>query len=446
MLYGMIIVFAIISLAACGGGGGSASIAATTTPPAPGSIDTSFGDGGFVRTSYFDTNNDSEYNRIYAIAIQSDGKIVVAGEMGLNESGTTNVNFIVARYNQNGTLDTSFGTGGFVVADFGDSDYANAIAIQSDGKIVVGGMSDGDNDNDARFALARFKSDGTLDEEFDDDGMVTTKIKPDVEDQISALAIDDGGNIVAVGGSGYDCAIAVYKPNGQLKNDFGSNGIVTEDFSASSDHATSVKIQDGKIVVTLDYAESGTSKFALARFKSDGNLDTSFDGDGKVITTFDTGNATATCLALIGDKILAGGYVRNNAAPGSAYFALARYSSDGTLDATFENHGKLETFINYDPVNTEASSMAVQSDGKILLGGWTFIDSKCNYAVLRYNADGTLDSSFGTDGKKLVDIKTTSYRSFALALQSDSKIVAGYIVYDLDDTGADCFGLFRLWP
>lgn len=178
--------------------------------------------------------------------------------MGLNENGTTNVNFIVARYNPNGTLDPSFDKDGFVETDFGNRDYATAIAIQSDGKIVVGGYSFNESTNKGDFALARYNTDGTWDNSFGTNGQVTTDIASNSNDNLYALAIDNDRNIVAVGSSNQKFAVAVYDSNGYLKNVF-SGGKVTTDALA---------LQSGKIVAGYtveDYDDTGTDCFGLFR-------------------------------------------------------------------------------------------------------------------------------------------------------------------------------------
>jgi uncharacterized delta-60 repeat protein len=255
-----------------------------------------------------------------------------------------------------GRLDPSFGRGGKVLTDFsgsGSSDEAEDLAIQSDGKLVAAG-SFCCGSGGADFALARYKlkPDGTLDKSFGSSGKVTTDFGG-AYDAALAVAIQSGGKIVAVGVSdasgSSDFALARYNSDGTLDTGFGSAGKVTTDFSGSgsTDQATAVAIQsDGKIVAVglSDVICCGTGNFALARYNSDGTLDTGFGSTGKVTTDFSgsDSNDWAYALAIQSDaKIVAGGF--SNAGGNFEDFALARYTPDGTLDATFGSAGKVLT-------------------------------------------------------------------------------------------------------
>ncbi len=200
-----------------------------------------------------------------------------------------------------GDLDPSFGTGGKVTTNFGTApreEYATAILRQADGKIVVGGAVLNNNlDYSYDFALFRFNVDGSLDTNFDGDGRVNTDFRGVSEgnEQLFALALQPDGKIVAVGDAGdgneddyYDFAVARYNTDGSLDTSFGFDGLVTTDLGSDDDEAQAVAIQpDGKIVVA-GYNGLNGYDFALTRYNSDGSLDTSFDGDGKATTDFGT--------------------------------------------------------------------------------------------------------------------------------------------------------------
>ena len=224
----------------------------------PGDLDTTFGTGGKVTTDF----GGSPVG--FSVAIQSDGKIVVAGYS--NVGGT--FGFALARYNTNGSLDATFGTGGKVTTNYGGDDRGYSLAIQSDGKIVVAGYSNAGGTFD--FALARYNTNGSLDTSFSAGGKVTTDFGGS-DDLGRSVALQGDGKIVVAGdsnvGSTFDFALARYNTNGSLDTSFGAGGKVTTDFGGSGDGGRSVALQgDGKIVVAGNAAVGGTADFALARY------------------------------------------------------------------------------------------------------------------------------------------------------------------------------------
>ncbi|HLQ44680.1 MAG TPA: delta-60 repeat domain-containing protein, partial [Planctomycetaceae bacterium] len=351
------------------------------------------------------------------MAVQSDGKIVVAGRATI---GST-FDFALARYNADGSLDTSFGTGGKVTTAIGTStDEAYAVALQSDGKIVVGGRATIGSNFD--FALARYNTDGTLDTSFGTSGKVTTAISSS-HDEIYALAIQPDGAIVAAGraktNSYYDFALARYTASGVLDTSFDTDGKLTTAIGTRSDEAYGVALQaDGKIVAAGRAYMSGYD-FAAVRYNSDGSLDTSFDTDGKVTTKFVTSVDEAYAVAIQADsKIVLAGRVQN----GSYYdVALARYNTNGSLDTSFDTDGKVTTSIS--TTTDEAYAVAVQSDAKIVVAGRTTVGSTFDFALARYTTSGGLDSSFGTGGMVSTAIGTSTDEVYAIAIQPDAKIV-----------------------
>jgi uncharacterized delta-60 repeat protein len=291
---------------------------------AAGDLDTTFGTGGKVITDFPETDDEA-----FAVAIQPDGKIVVAGPTVVDGA----VDFGLARYKLDGSLDVSFGTGGKVTTDFsGSQSIATAVAIQRDGKIVVAGLTDAGGVPD--FALARYNPDGSLDPTFGTGGQVTTDFSGG-NDQAFGVAIQSDGKIVVAGVATIDFALVRYNPDGSLDTRFGTGGKVTTDFSGDSDHAHGVAIQpDGKIVVA---GTAGFAEFALARYNTDGTLDTGFRTDGKLTTDFSGGIEQAHGVAIQPDgKIVVVGVAGED-------FALARYNGDGTLDTSFSSDGKVIT-------------------------------------------------------------------------------------------------------
>ena len=210
-------------------------------------------------------------------------------------------------------------------------------------------------------------------------------------------------------------AVAVTAAPGDLDTTFDGDGKVTTNFTAGDDVASGVAIQsDGKIVTAG--SAGNTPDFALARYNADGSLDTTFDGDGKVETDF-SGNDVAFAVAIQSDgKIVAVG--RDGII--ASDFAIARYNADGSLDTTFDGDGKVTTDITASDV---AFAVAIQSDGKIVAVGVDGILIDSDFAIARYNADGSLDTTFDGDGKVITDI-TGSDIAQGVAIQSDGKIVA----------------------
>ena len=223
------------------------------------------------------------------VVIQPDGKIVIAGYSG-NQPGR---DFFVARYLPNGTLDNTFNSTGYVIIPLLGDDYANAVALQSDGKIVAAGTSNLD------FAVVRYNTNGSLDTSFDTDGIVTTEIAGG--DYINDVIIQPDGKIIAAGGSGSDFSLARYDSNGSLDPTFDSDGKVLVDFGGF-DYAFAAALQpDGKIVAAGYKYNIG---MAVARFNPNGSLDTSFHGAGKLITVI-TGSldwANAVAIQVVSTK------------------------------------------------------------------------------------------------------------------------------------------------
>ena len=331
-------------------------------------------DGGKVITN---SNNNGDH--AYSVAIQSDGKIVLAGA----SDSTGHDDFALYRYNTDGSLDASFGTGGKVVTSFmSQDDVVRSVAIQSDGKIVVAGETK--NGTFDEFALARYNSDGTLDTSFDGDGKVITNSNNN-GDHAYSVAIQSDGKIVLAGASdstGHDdFALYRYNTDGSLDASFGTGGKVVTSFMSQDDVVRSVAIQsDGKIVVAGETKNGTFDEFALARYNSDGTLDTSFDGDGKVITNSNNNGDHAYSVAIQSDgKILLAGASDNT---GNDDFALYRYDTDGSLDTSFGTGGKVVTAVGGG--GDIGTSVAIQSDGKIVVAGHSENGGYYDFALVRY--------------------------------------------------------------
>jgi len=359
------------------------------------------------------------------VIVQPDGKILVAG------IATTNVeDFALVRYNTDGSLDTSFGNGlGKVTTDFGGGDEGRCIALQADGKIIVGGSTTQGLD----FALARYNPDGSLDHTFAGNGMVATAfVEGGTRNVINSIVVQSDGKILATGylykSSGNSIlALARYNVDGSLDTTFSDDGKVF-DKNVEEEGACIALQPDGKILVT---GNSPIGDIFLKRYNNNGSLDTSF-GDidptvndpmfrtGKVSTFFSNMGAGgySVILQCDGKIIVAGtcGFLEEYD------FAIVRYNANGSLDTSFSGTGKLSTdFGGYD----FAYSVALQSDGKIVVAGYSNSsggNGDGDFAVARYNVDGSLDTSFAGTGKLITDFGGNDL-AYSVALQPDGKIV-----------------------
>ncbi|RIK41779.1 MAG: hypothetical protein DCC55_10755 [Chloroflexi bacterium] len=279
------------------------------------------------------------------------------------------------------------------------------------------------------FFPSRAADDGTLDAAFDTDGIVTTDFGS--ADFGYAVTTQSDNKIIAVGyarvGQSYDFALARYNSDGSLDTTFGNAGKVTTDFTGNDEHAYAVVLQDdGKIIVAgLTYVGEA-SDFALARYNSDGSLDASFGANGKITTAFE-GFAHGQSIAVQTDgKIIVAGLAYIN----EQYdFVLARYNSDGSLDTAFGTNGKVITDFGGDDYGY---ILNIQNDGNLILVGYTDVNGTADFALARYQSDGSFDSSFGANGQVITDFGGEEF-GFGLGVQSDGKLVlAGYT--DVDGT------------
>ena len=398
---------------------------------ADGDLDTSFDGDGKVTTNFHNTSDEAR-----AVAIQPDGKIVAVGTTYI---GGTDYNFSVARYNPDGSPDTTFGGGdGRLTTDIsnGSNDGANAVAIQSDGKIVVVGYISVNASYQA-FVAARYNPDGSPDTSFGGgDGSTWFWVVSGGPSVVQAVAIQYDGKIVMAGyaipsGGATDFALARLNTDGNLDATFNGGGRFTTNFFGGVDEAHAVAMYGSSIVVAGLAQVSGFNyDFALARYELDGDLDPTFgDGDGKVTTDFFGGDDGALSMALQPDgKIVAAGAFYST---GQGYdFGLARYLANGDLDLSFDTDGVQA--INFVAGNaTEvAYGVAVQPvNGKIVAVGYAPVGGVNDFALVRLNPDGGLDSTFGSGGKVNHDFGGGVALAYGVAVQADGRIVTAGTAY-----------------
>ena len=385
----------------------------------PGALDLSFGTGGIVLTD-IGTSNDLGRGS----ALQNDGKIIVIGSSKIN--GTND--FILIRYNNDGSADSSFGENGIVITSFGVyDDTANAISIQDDGKIVVAGHAYNGTNND--IAVARYNADGSLDITFDNDGKTTTSIGNGPE-SAQALLLQHDGKIVVTGyaynGFSYDFALVRYNTDGSLDTTFDTDGKVVTHLGIGNDRGLAIAQQsDDKIVIGGYSIGANFSDFAILRFNPNGSLDTTFDTDGKVLTRIGNFNDIIYGIAIQNDgKIIAAG-VTDAGTTNNNYnnFAIVRYNSNGSLDPTFETNGIAS--IDFALRNDIAKSVVIQNDNKIIVAGASYYPNSIDdFALSRLNSNGSIDTTFGTNGKTSTIIgNATSEIANTILLQNDGKII-----------------------
>ena len=395
----------------------SRTAAGCAAQAAPGDLDPTFGVGGKSTTNFGDQESGA------GVALQPDGKIVAVGSRVYwvcvdNVWCGFPAQFALARYNANGSLDASFGHGGTQTTEFGSPEAgvfsdngAFAVALQRDGKIVVVGAAPY-----GRFAVARYNANGSLDGSFGNGGTQTTGFGGSAYDvALQFEGISETEKIVVVGQTGGgDFALARYNPDGSFDASFGNGGTQTTDLGGWESEPSVAILDDGRIVVAGTSLVGQASKFALARYNTDGSPDLSFGRDGKQTTDFGVRHDGKAVAIQADGKIVVAGSTQTD----DGNFALARYNRDGSLDLSFSGDGEQSTnFGGQD----HGHALAIQADGKILVTGASTND----FAVARYNTDGSPDLSFGRDGKQTTDFGAGGVDGASdVALQPDGNIVA----------------------
>ena len=385
-----------------------------------GTVDTTFGGGAFR------TDIAHENDRAHALAILADGRIVAAGTV-FNGGG---VYMGLARYLPDGTLDPSFGNGSGRSFNTSFQARGNALAIRSDGRMIVAGG------NGNTFITAQYLVDGSLDTTFGSSAGRVTAFAANSEAQ--AVVLDSAERIVAAGYSGPDFALARWLPSGATDLTFNTTGTLTTDFSGMEDGASSIILEDSQFLVGGSATYAGSmADLALARYSTSGALDATFGStaNGRVATPFSTSSDGIRAIALQSDgKIVAVGEGRN------ADFLVTRYDSAGAVDTTFAATGTLAldfmTGLDY------ASAVAIQADGKIVVAGRAQGATNADFAIVRLNADGTLDTTFANGGELIIDFAQGDDEAFDVKIDAEGRIVA--CGRATNGTTED-FALVRVW-
>jgi uncharacterized delta-60 repeat protein len=377
-----------------------------------GSLDSTYNFNGIVKTAT-SPGGDDIGNSVLA---QSDAKLIIVG------SSDDDTDYTLIRYNIDGSLDNTFGTGGIVTQDVnGSLDEGRAAVLQPDGKIIVTGRT-GPNWSKTNFT-SRHNSNGTLDTSFGTNGFSFVTDKDAVPETVS---LQTDGKIVIVadflGPNDRDQLIWRYNPNGSLDNTFGTNGVTLTDSTYSLWGMSSVIQSDGKIVVG-GYTSTSPSDFMVMRYTSNGVLDNSFGINGIVTTDVNSSSIAQAYSVLIqpDGKILLGGWADNGTA--NYDFCVVRYNTDGSIDNSYGNSGIALIDVNNNSTDY-GRAMILLPNGKLVLAGYAH-NSGADFALITLLSDGSLDTSFGINGKVFTDIGGSWDKAYSVVLTPNNKIVLG---------------------
>lgn len=362
-----------------------------------GTIDESFGNTGHVITQF--ENGIAFAN---TSAVLPDGKLILGGSLNYPTSPAL-TDMALARYHPNGTLDSTFGVNGKVVTDIRDNDFIQEIIPLTDNKLIVAFISSNNITGLSDFMLCRYTSTGIIDSTFGINGIVIKDVLGN-DDRISSIEQQTDGKLI-VGGNVNTLtdqliALARYNTDGILDSTFGFNGSVIIDLSFNSEYISSLAIQeDGKIIIGgFGYVGQNIVGF-IARYQSNGLLDTGYGTNGMITVNLVNGLNTFNDLAIDSEgSVVACGNLYDGL---TSSFLTVRYDSNGNPDIQFGDNGKVITTIN--GVNENASTIIQQSDGKLLIGGFTEVNSNREYVLLRYNSCDPVSAPTGNVNQHFCD-------------------------------------------
>jgi uncharacterized delta-60 repeat protein len=388
---------------------------AVATYNSDGMLDNNFGTSGIMKD--FKHSGRTSFN---ASAVQQDGKILTTG---VTQTSPEKLDFVVIRYNKDGSYDNSFSEDGKVMANFGlGGATAKAIAIQPDGKIVVAGEFWNGSNGSFSIALIRLNPDGSFDNSFSGDGHLLTQVRE--YNSATDIVIQPDGKIVVAGYtaskvSGIDVALVRYNSDGTIDNSFSGDGMLTADLGSDTDMPVGLLIRpDGKLVMV---GNGQTGMLALYRYNADGSPDPTLDGNGMMVIVNGEFMRTATAALLQPDGAIVVAGTKGN------QFSIERFNSNGSPDNSFSEDGKM--LIDFNLGNEQATSMALQPDGKIIIGGFVKGWPLTDIALARINSNGNLDNSFSGDGKQVIELRYGEDMIQSLSIHGDRLYAAGSTTY-----------------
>lgn len=380
-------------------------------------LDPTFGNGGVVSISLA-----SSLDAATCMALQPDGKIVVGGTYA---STPDHADFLVARYEADGSLDPDFGNGGWNILDHGLYDVVNDLALQPDGGIILVGTTQGAGTDKV---MMRFTTSGQLDPTFNGTGFLIIDDSFQ-EDQLNGVAVQSDGKIVAVG-QGFDGSKDVFyicrlNADGAFDTSFGGTGEVEHTISGDNCRAHDVAIMpDGRIVsVGTSYSDATTKFDAVAVcYLADGTLDNSFDGDGKAIFVWSFLDDIALAVVVQPDgKVVMGG-TESEAGPNTRV-TVSRMNADGGHDLDFGANGTMRTWTGI--AATRCGALALDADGRIIVAGAAAASgvARRSYVCRLAAEDGALDPDFGSGGELFHPEIGPNEETPSVAVQPDGRIV-----------------------
>ena len=434
------VVVALFVLNACSGSSSGGGTTLTAKTDAIGVLDTSFNSVGYVVDS--NASGGDSYDEGKAVAIDAQGRIVVTG-MSANDN--SNGDMVIWRYKSDGTLDQTFNGTGYVISSdlLGgvEDDEGMAVAVDANGKIVVAGFSNNGSNDD--MVIWRYNEDGTVDTSFNNTGYVfhDGAAGGNGYDYANALALDANGKIVVAGVSedstGHsEMTIWRYNSDGSLDTTFGGDGNVSHIGAAGgtgSDYGYGVAIDaDGKIVVTGSSKNgNGYNDLAIWRYNSDGSLDTSFNGSGSTTRDNIAGgfkNDEGHAVTFQDGKIIVTGFSVN--IDDHIDMVICRYLTDGSLDTSFNSSGCVvyDSGINTASNRDEGNAISIDAKNKIVVAGYsTKANSDWDMTIWRYNSDGTVDTTFNDVGHVVHDgaagVADQYDYGYGMVLDSTGKII-----------------------
>jgi uncharacterized delta-60 repeat protein len=392
-----------LSIVVLGGFGASQAHAAA------GDLDRTFGGDGKV------PRNLGAADAAVDIATQPDRTVLAL----IGYTARNDQNVAVARFLKNGRIDRRFGNGGVARVSLAGDEYPGGIALQSNGRIAVSFSSD-PRSADGAFGVARFRGNGKPDRSLDRDGVQTAAFGTGFSDAFANDVALDGSDIVVAGRvwhgaeTDYDFAVARFNPGGALDGGFSGDGLQTTDFNEQSDSAYGVDVDsEGRVVVVGTADPPGSvDPLALARYDTNGELDSSFSEDGRLVSTLAPEGHDVVTLA--DGRIAVAGTVGGD-------FLVARFAENGDPDTTFAGDGAQT--VDFVDGADRAAALAFRGGKFVVVGEARTPKRGFDFGVARLTWSGSLDRTFSNDGRRAIGIGETEDKAYGVAIDRTGDVV-----------------------